>query len=69
MAQELLFTFTDTLGEVALVPGESGQFSVSVDGTIVFDRAVEGRFPESKELKRLVRDAVDPGREMGHLDR
>ncbi|MCB1120767.1 MAG: selenoprotein, partial [Verrucomicrobiae bacterium] len=39
------------------------------DGELIFDRAVEGRFPESKELKQLVRDRVDPGRDLGHSDK
>src|SRR5690349_10681645 len=70
MAQELLTTFTDELGEVALVPSaESGCFRVILDGTQLFDRKQAGRFPESKELKQLVRDRVAPGRDLGHSDR
>ena len=69
LAQELLFTFAETLGEVCLVPGSGGIFQVEVDGELIFDRAVEGRFPESKELKQLVRDRVDPGRDLGHSDK
>ena len=51
MAQELLTTFDDVLGEVALVPGTGGIFEVRLDGKLIFDRKTEGRFPESKELK------------------
>jgi selenoprotein W-related protein len=69
MAQELLFSLGDELGEVALVPGEGGIFAVYVDGRQVFARSNAGRFPESKELKQLVRDRVAPGRELGHSDR
>ena len=35
----------------------------------LWDRAVDGGFPETKELKRRVRDVVDPARDLGHVDR
>lgn len=69
MAQELLTTFDGGLGEVALVPGTGGTFVVRLDGEVLFSRAEAGRFPESKELKQLVRDRIDPGRDLGHSDR
>lgn len=69
MAQELLSTFPDELGEVALVPGTGGIFEVRLDDEQIWSRAVQGRFPESKELKQLVRDRVAPGRNLGHSDR
>jgi selenoprotein W-related protein len=70
MAQELLSTFEEELGGVALVPnGEGGVFEVRVGGEPVFSRAREGRLPEIAELKRLVRDRVAPGRDLGHVDR
>lgn len=69
MAQELLSTFPDELGEVALVPGTGGVFEVRLDAQQIWSRAVQGRFPESKELKQLVRDRVTPGRDLGHSDR
>ncbi len=69
MAQELLTTFEADLGEVALVPGRGGVFEVRLDGETIYSRQKEGRFPESKELKQLVRDRVAPGRDLGHSDR
>ena len=69
MAQELLTTFSEELGEVALVPGSGGVFAVRVDGAEVWSRAEAGRFPEMKELKQLVRDRVAPERNLGHSDR
>ncbi len=70
MAQELLQTFEDELGEVALVPSEeSGRFDIHVGNQRVWSRATEGGFPEAKELKRRVRDVVAPGRDLGHSDR
>jgi selenoprotein W-related protein len=70
MAQELLTTFEEELGGVTLVPGEEGGiFEVRIGGERVFSRMEAGGFPEIKELKRLVRDRVSPGRDLGHLDR
>lgn len=67
--QELLQTFEDELGEVALIPGSGGVFDVRVDGTLLWSRAEEGRFPELKELKQRLRDEVVPDRDLGHSDR
>lgn len=70
MAQELLTTFTDDVFGVLLQPAEiSGRFSVSVNDETIFDRKVEGRFPEIKELKQLVRDQVAPDKNLGHSDK
>lgn len=69
MAQELLTTFEDELGEVALIPGSGGIFEVRVDDTLIWSRKDEGRFPEIKELKQRVRDLVAPDRDLGHSDR
>ena len=68
MAQELLMTFTDELGEVALVPGKGGIFEIRLDGVTVFSRKKEGRFPESKEIKQRVRDQIAPDKDLGHSD-
>ena len=68
MAQELLTTFADELGEVALRPGQGGVFEVRVDDALVWSRAVEGRFPEIKELKTRVRDLVAPAKSLGHSE-
>lgn len=70
MAQELLTTFTDDVHGVLLHPAEvSGRFSVRVDTDVIFDRKVAGRFPDIKELKQLVRDRVNPDKDLGHSDR
>jgi selenoprotein W-related protein len=69
MAQELLTTFTTELGEVALVPGTGGVFEVRLEEELIFSRKEQGRFPESKELKQLVRDRIAPTRDLGHSDR
>ncbi|MBX3425907.1 MAG: SelT/SelW/SelH family protein [Pirellulales bacterium] len=68
-AQELLTTFSQELGEVALVPGTGGVFRVSIDDRLVWDRAAEAGFPELKELKKRIRDLVAPTKDLGHSDR
>ena len=69
MAQELLTTFEAEIGEVALVPGKGGIFEIRLNGTPIFSRGEASRFPESKELKQLVRDRIAPDRPLGHSDR
>ncbi|KAL2156011.1 hypothetical protein VTH82DRAFT_755 [Thermothelomyces myriococcoides] len=104
-AQELLSTFSVSLGEVALQPATGGVFTVEITTTtttttaaapsqtqaqaeaeaevttttttttttertvLLWDRKTDGGFPETKELKRRVRDVVQPGRDLGHVDR
>ena len=69
MAQELLTTFQNEIGELALLPGTGGVFEIRVDQDVVWSRSTEGRFPEMKELKQRVRDQIAPGRDLGHSDR
>jgi selenoprotein W-related protein len=69
MAQELLTTFSEELGEVALVPGTGGIFEIRLDSELLWSRAARGRFPESREIKQMVRDRVAPGRDLGHSER
>ena len=66
-AQELLSTFENDLGEVALVPAPAGVFTITLDGTVVMNRQAEG-FLEVKVVKRRVRDHLAPGRGLGHID-
>lgn len=66
MAQELLTTFSQELGEVALVPGSGGIFEIRVDDELIWSRAQHGGFPEIKLLKQLVRDRVAPEKDLGH---
>lgn len=69
MAQELLSTFSDELGEVALAPGTGGVFQIRIGEELVWDRAEQGGFPDIKELKQLVRDRIAPQKDLGHSDR
>ncbi|GKT43892.1 uncharacterized protein ColSpa_04073 [Colletotrichum spaethianum] len=78
-AQELLSTFSTSIGEVALQPSTGGTFTVTLthlpagaettSTTILWDRKTEGGFPETKELKRRLRDVIQPDRDLGHVDR
>jgi selenoprotein W-related protein len=57
IAQELLSSFPEELGEVALRPGSGGNFIVRLEQGTIFSRREQGRFPESKELN--LETAVD----------
>ena len=70
MAQEFLSTFENELGGVLLQPAEiSGEYIISLDEKVIFNRKDAGGFPEIKILKQLVRDSVSPGKNLGHSDR
>ncbi|RKR04262.1 selenoprotein W-related protein [Kushneria sinocarnis] len=69
-AQELLSTFGEDLEQVALAPSHGGHFEIVTDeGEVLWERKRDGGFPEIKALKRLVRDRLDPERDLGHTDR
>lgn len=70
MAQEILSTFTEDVSAVSLKPSEtSGKYTISINELELFDRKKEGRFPEVKELKQLIRDQVNPDKSLGHSDK
>eukprot|EP00123_Amoebidium_parasiticum_P020683 comp5461_c0_seq1/m.1414 comp5461_c0_seq1/g.1414 ORF comp5461_c0_seq1/g.1414 comp5461_c0_seq1/m.1414 type:complete len:120 (-) comp5461_c0_seq1:26-385(-) len=71
LAQELLVTFEDQIKEVSMRPirQPAGTFRVWVNSELIFCRKKEGRFPETKELKQMIRDKIDPGRSLGHSDK
>ncbi|MFC5066939.1 SelT/SelW/SelH family protein [Flaviflagellibacter deserti] len=69
MAQELLSTFGPDLGEVSLVPRTGGMFQIAYDEEVIWDRKVDGGFPDAKTLKQRVRDRLAPWRDLGHIDR
>ncbi|KAF8422434.1 Rdx family-domain-containing protein [Tirmania nivea] len=70
-----------TLPAVTLLPATGGVFTVTlyhvadpaaphmVQQKVLWDRKTDGGFPEAKELKRRVRDVVDPSRGLGHIDK
>jgi len=69
MAQECLSTYGAELGGVTLVPGTGGIFEIALDKALIWDRRRDGGFPEAKVLKRIIRDRIDPDRDLGHADR
>jgi selenoprotein W-related protein len=69
MAQEVLSTFSLEMGAVTLVPGTGGVFEIILDGELIWERKRDGGFPDVKQLKQLVRDRIDPDRDLGHIDR
>jgi selenoprotein W-related protein len=69
LAQELLTTFENDLAGVNLMPGTGGVLDVRLNGALLFSRKQAGRFPESKELKQLIRDVIAPDRDLGHSDK
>ena len=71
MAQELLSTFEQEIEEVTLKPNKkvSGTFKITCNQNLIWCRKTEGGFPDIKELKKRVRDVINPDKELGHLDR
>ncbi len=69
MAEEILMTFSDELGEVALIPGVGGIYTIKLDGKILFSKDKSGGFPEIKEIKQKIRDQIAPEKSLGHSDR
>ena len=62
-AQELLTTFNDSIGEVALSPGSGAIFQVRVNKSegsqeLIWDRKRDNGFPEIKDLKQKIRDLI-----------
>jgi len=70
MAQEILSTFEQEVGEVSLKPDHTGGiFEIHVDDHLIFSRSSNSGFPDVKELKRMVRDQVAPEKNLGHIDK
>lgn len=66
VAQELLKSFEHELGEVALKPGSGGIFAVRLDEALLFSNKAEGRFPEMRELRQRVAQAIGSDQRFGH---
>ena len=69
MAQELLTTFAEELGEVSLRPGTSGQSDIRLNEQTIWSRKRDGGFPELKPIKQCIRDHIAPEKSLGHSDR
>jgi selenoprotein W-related protein len=57
VAEELLTHYRKDISELRLIPASGGCFEVIVNGKVVFSKLERGRFPELKELTRLVDSA------------
>lgn len=69
LGQEILSSLHDVVAQVSLIPDDSGGlFEVHVGDVLIWERVRDGGFPDAAELKRRVRNIVDPEREMGHVD-
>jgi selenoprotein W-related protein len=68
MAQEILSTFSEVIGEVALIPSTGGAFHIEVAGELIWERKRDGGFPDVRTLKQRVRDRIEPERDLGHID-
>jgi selenoprotein W-related protein len=66
MAQELLTTFQDELGEVAIVPGSGGILEIKLDGDVIATNRDGAAMPDPVAIKRAVRDRIAPDRRIGH---
>ncbi len=69
MAQELLQTFGQDLGAVTLIPGYGGVYEIRLDDALIWERKRDGGFPDAKEIKKRIRDVIEPSRDLGHIDR
>ena len=81
IASEILTTFSheSKLESVSLIPqspplSPGGVFRVTSEDLsslelVLWDRSVEGRFPEAKEVKQAVRDVVNPDKDLGHSEK
>jgi len=69
-AQELLSTFREEVGAVTLIPENEvgGTFQIHCGEAKIWDRVEDGGFPETKGLKQRIRDAISPGKDLGHID-
>ncbi|KAF2501270.1 hypothetical protein BU16DRAFT_194935 [Lophium mytilinum] len=67
-----LFTVELTYIPLTTAPENSADTppsDVKATKVLLWDRKAEGGFPETKVLKQLVRDHLDPKRDLGHSDK
>ncbi len=69
IAQEVLSSFDEELSEVSPIPGTGGIFEIKLNHKLIWSLSDERRFPDIKELKKLIRDQIAPEKSLGHTDR
>lgn len=58
MTEKLLKEFQKKIGSAKLLPGGRGAFEVSVNGSLVFSKLQQGRFPDIKEIREALKAAM-----------
>ncbi len=61
-------TFGENITNLSLKPSSGGVFTIRLDDEILFSKNEKGRFPESKEIKQMIRDQILPEMDLGHSD-
>jgi len=61
-------TFGENITKLSLKPSSGGVFTIRLNGEILFSKNEKGRFPESKEIKQMIRDQILPEMDLGHSD-
>jgi selenoprotein W-related protein len=54
----VLEEWEDELGAVEIVTGANGIFDVHVDGELVFEKSMLGRYPDPDDVLPLMRDKL-----------
>lgn len=68
IAQEILSTFKNEVNEVSLIPGEGGIYKIHLGQQEIWCRKKNSGFPDSKEIKKIIRDLCFPEKNLGHID-
>jgi predicted Rdx family selenoprotein len=50
----------EVVSGVEVVPGKDGVFDVHLDGSLVFTKAMLGRYPEPNDVMPLLRSHLSP---------
>ena len=68
MMQEILTTFQGEVISVTLTPKSGGIFEIFLDKEKIYSRSGFGGFLDIKDVKKLIRDKISPGKNLGHTD-
>lgn len=68
MMQEILTTFQGEGISVTLTPKSGGIFEIFLDKEKIYSRSDFGGFLDIKDVKKLIRDKISPGKNLGHTD-
>lgn len=68
MMQEILMTFQDEILSVTLTPKSGGIFEIFLDKEKIYSRSDFGGFLDIKDIKKLIRDKINPGKNLGHTE-